>query len=420
MILEESSMTSITDGIFPTIFISHSSKDKRISDKIFEWLNNQGLSVWLDKYELFPGLNLKEELTENVRKADYMVLLISESSLMSKWVKFETDIAFANEREDMKMKIIPIVLGDVKIPRKLKERIYLKIKKLDSKCFEEILKAVFQDYYILNIYLDKNFDFDFNRTIDSIQTYYRLRPKKPILIRIDNNNFISRITKYLKNYIGNSKSFSIEEKKELYIEIDSIELILLNVWNSLSILVTSVLSEIERLFNRDFKVTINTFIKIFDYMLFFLYTKSFILRWGNIDLHIVSFTNEKYRDLKVINFSNKFNSINTQFETWDHPNKFIRYMLRNEYQDYNDWRRYYLNPKEPFNYHYFSYKSKDIYYFERRQPSEFITDHDWLYYCIPQLIHSHIQDLLNKNTSIREYQCKLGVSIKDYNYTSPS
>lgn len=133
MVTEKSNMISNVDLKFPIIFISHSSKDKGISKKVFEWLNKQGMSVWLDKHELFPGLDLKEELTNNVKKANYMILLISESALMSKGVKFETDIAFEDEMVTRKMKIIPIIIGDVKIPRKLKNRIYIKINKFNPK-----------------------------------------------------------------------------------------------------------------------------------------------------------------------------------------------------------------------------------------------------------------------------------------------
>lgn len=139
-----------------------------------------------------------------------------------------------------------------------------------------------------------------------------------------------------------------------------------------------------------------------------------------MNYQIVSSRSEKYHDSKVINFSNKFSQIDKKYETTGHPNGFIRYMLRNEYQNYDEWSRYYLNPKKSYSHHYFSYKTKDIYLYEKRHLSEFITNFDWLYYCIPQLIQSYIHDLLNESVSIREYENRLGLSMYDYNYMSLS
>jgi hypothetical protein len=48
----------------PKVFISYSSKDSEFSKQLFNWLSDQGISVWLDQYELYPGIDLKKILME--------------------------------------------------------------------------------------------------------------------------------------------------------------------------------------------------------------------------------------------------------------------------------------------------------------------------------------------------------------------
>jgi hypothetical protein len=72
----------------PKVFISRSSKDSEFSNTLFNWLSNQGISVWLDQYELYPGIDLKKILMQSIQDVDYVLLLVTKDSIFSDWVKY--------------------------------------------------------------------------------------------------------------------------------------------------------------------------------------------------------------------------------------------------------------------------------------------------------------------------------------------
>jgi uncharacterized protein YjbI with pentapeptide repeats len=95
---------------FYSCFISYSSKDQEFAERIHADLQAKGVRCWYAPEEMKGGRKLHEQIDEAIRLHDKLLLILSEHSMSSHWVK--TEIANAREREEREGKqlLFPITL----------------------------------------------------------------------------------------------------------------------------------------------------------------------------------------------------------------------------------------------------------------------------------------------------------------------
>lgn len=64
-----------------SVFLSHSSRDKPIIDKVFEELHKNGIRAWYDRYEINPGNSITDSINEGLRKSHLGLLFFSKNFL---------------------------------------------------------------------------------------------------------------------------------------------------------------------------------------------------------------------------------------------------------------------------------------------------------------------------------------------------
>jgi hypothetical protein len=119
----------------PRVFLSHNWDDKRIARLLASKLAGRGIGVWLDEAEIRLGDSLIEKIRAGLDQVDYVVALLSRSSLASTWVAKELDVAMNQEIENRRVKVLPIRLDDSDLPGFLKGKLYADLRspdKLDS------------------------------------------------------------------------------------------------------------------------------------------------------------------------------------------------------------------------------------------------------------------------------------------------
>lgn len=107
----------------PTLFLSHSSKDKFFVGKLAEKFNEHGVKVWIDEAEIKIGDSLLEKITEGVKTSDYLVIILSHNSVESNWVQKELQMAMTREILGSKV-ILPLLIEKCEIPFFLKDKLY--------------------------------------------------------------------------------------------------------------------------------------------------------------------------------------------------------------------------------------------------------------------------------------------------------
>ncbi len=100
---------------FYSCFISYSGKDQEFADRLHEGLQNKGVRCWFAPHDVKAGEKLHEQIGEAIRLHDKLLLILSEHSMNSEWVK--TEIFNAREREvaEKKRKLFPVRLCPSKL-----------------------------------------------------------------------------------------------------------------------------------------------------------------------------------------------------------------------------------------------------------------------------------------------------------------
>src|SRR5271157_4432425 len=82
---------------FYSCFISYSTKDQEFADRLYADLQAKGVRCWFAPHDIKGGRKLHEQIDEAIRLHDKLLLILSQHSMSSEWVK--TEIAKARKRE---------------------------------------------------------------------------------------------------------------------------------------------------------------------------------------------------------------------------------------------------------------------------------------------------------------------------------
>jgi len=106
------------------IFISHSLEDEEFASKLAEDLIEFGHEPWLDKWEIKVGECIPTKIEHGVSEADYIIIILSPSSVKSNWVEKEWKMKYWEEIERNETLVLPVLIKDCKIPPLLKTKKY--------------------------------------------------------------------------------------------------------------------------------------------------------------------------------------------------------------------------------------------------------------------------------------------------------
>ena len=120
------------------VFLSHSSKDKRIVLEVRDALEARGFTTWVDAHDILGGDALPRKIADGIARSAAMVVFVSHSALESRWLDFELQIAVKRMVEGQLL-IVPAVLDDAAPPPEISALLYADFAK---KGFETGLKTI--------------------------------------------------------------------------------------------------------------------------------------------------------------------------------------------------------------------------------------------------------------------------------------
>ena len=82
---------------FYSCFISYSTHDQEFAERLHADLQAKGVRCWFAPHDIKGGRKIHEQIDEAIRLHDRLLLILSEHSMRSEWVK--TEIAKARKRE---------------------------------------------------------------------------------------------------------------------------------------------------------------------------------------------------------------------------------------------------------------------------------------------------------------------------------
>ena len=93
-------------------FISYSSKDEDFAKRLYADLQEKGVRCWLASEDLEIGAETRSTIDETIHNHDKLLLILSENSVQSSWVKKEVETAFEKEQEQGRLMLFPIRIDD--------------------------------------------------------------------------------------------------------------------------------------------------------------------------------------------------------------------------------------------------------------------------------------------------------------------
>lgn len=94
------------------VFISHSSRDKPVSDAVCAALENAGIRCWVAPRDVQPGRSFAGEITRAIQESKAMVLIFSANSNNSSQVLREVQLAVDSQLHILQFRIEEVLLND--------------------------------------------------------------------------------------------------------------------------------------------------------------------------------------------------------------------------------------------------------------------------------------------------------------------
>jgi TIR domain/Pentapeptide repeats (8 copies) len=148
---------------FHSCFISYSEKDMEFAKRLHERMRREALRVWFAPEDMKGGDYLKDQIDRAIQVHDRLLLVLSERSMQSDWVRSEILQARRVEKKEGRRKLFPIRLANFESVK-------------GWECFDpdegtDLAKEV-RRYYIPDFSNWKNhdaFEREFNRLYESLK-----------------------------------------------------------------------------------------------------------------------------------------------------------------------------------------------------------------------------------------------------------
>ena len=90
------------------VFISHSTEDRAFVDRLAAAITRHGVPVWYSRVNILGAQQWHDQIGAALQRADWFVVVLSQHSVQSMWVKRE--LLKALEQRRFEERIIPVLL----------------------------------------------------------------------------------------------------------------------------------------------------------------------------------------------------------------------------------------------------------------------------------------------------------------------
>lgn len=105
------------------VFISHSSVDKPFVRDLAQSIQAEGFQVWLDEKELLVGDAFPNKISDALKSAPVILVVVSSAAIKSRWLEFELNHATQKMIEG-KCRVIPVVIEKIDLPSEVSGLLY--------------------------------------------------------------------------------------------------------------------------------------------------------------------------------------------------------------------------------------------------------------------------------------------------------
>jgi hypothetical protein len=129
----------------PRVFVSYASADKSFVERLASALESLAVRLWIDYREIRVGDSIVDEISKGLRETDALVVVLSESSVISRWVREEINAAFIAMVEGKGVRLCPALIQSCDVPVMLRVRKYADFTKGFSNGIRELIEGILPD-----------------------------------------------------------------------------------------------------------------------------------------------------------------------------------------------------------------------------------------------------------------------------------
>ncbi len=131
-----------TNMDYKNIFISYAKEDIIYAEKLYDYLLSKNYNPWLDKKKLNAGQNWEFHIQDALHKADFIVLLLSKTSVGKRGYvqrEFRKALEYCEYKLDSDIYVIPLKIDDCEVPMNLQKFQWIEL--IDD-AFDQIVKSI--------------------------------------------------------------------------------------------------------------------------------------------------------------------------------------------------------------------------------------------------------------------------------------
>ena len=113
-------------------FISYNHTDAPLARSLAAALHWKGYYVWIDEGQIKVGDSLIQSIGDAIDRVDFLIALVSESSVGSVWCQKELALAMTGEINRHGISVLPCRVGDATMPPSLVDKLYLDVGVKDA------------------------------------------------------------------------------------------------------------------------------------------------------------------------------------------------------------------------------------------------------------------------------------------------
>ena len=94
---------------YHSCFISYSSKDQEVAERLYTDLQDNGVRCWFAPEDLKTGEKFWHRIDESIRLYDKLLIVLSQHSVESEWVEREVVAALEKEQQQKNLVLLSAI-----------------------------------------------------------------------------------------------------------------------------------------------------------------------------------------------------------------------------------------------------------------------------------------------------------------------
>jgi hypothetical protein len=125
------------------VVITYSGDDAAVATSLASDLRGLGYTVWIEREESLIGRNILDEAYSSIRAADFLIVLITNNSVRSQWIRDDLTDMRLRELDNLRVVIVPVKCDvDVAIPEMLALKRVVDMSESRERGIEALARAI--------------------------------------------------------------------------------------------------------------------------------------------------------------------------------------------------------------------------------------------------------------------------------------